>query len=586
VSDHNSRSTLKSEVSVLIVGAGPVGLTLALELERFGVPYRIIEKNAGPSNATKAMAIHSRTLEIFRQLGVADRMISAGKQIRRFRANSNGKTILLYNFELLDAAYPFLLSLPQPRTEAILLDELQSGGDRVEWRTSLTGFVQNDDQVIAEIVHDGGGRETVTCRWLVGCDGSRSIVRETLGVAFDGDSYHRHFMLADVDIEWDGDRDEGAFFLGSQQGYVACAPLDHDGRYRLFVEMPYDLPPREEQPRLDVETFQALCEGRGQHMRLANASSTTIAAFHHRRTDRQHVGRVFLAGDAAHIGSPIGGQYMNLGISEAHNLAWKLACVHSGAANRSLLDSYDPERLPVAATAEKTAHVLTKILTLQQPLLVRARDFVFPRITGLDRMSRRLPWMISGHRYHYRTSPIVEDARGTLTFRERRVRASSGHGGPVPRAGELAPDVALWYAESQLPQRLIDLYDGRFTLLLFAAGDPAAHDARNLVGLGARLEREYPWIHPYLVIDALERPELGAAISVVLDPDRRLHRRYAAGSGPIVLVRPDGYIGFIGTRSTELREYLEKRSELRGELSDVQAGFTPVRTSAKAQRAL
>ena len=551
-----------SETSVLIVGAGPVGLTLALELERFGVPYRIIEKNGGQSTATKAMAVHSRTLEIFRELGVADRMVAAGKQVRRFRARSNGKTILLYNFELLDAAYPFLLSLPQPRTEAILLAELQARGGRVEWNTQLTGFEQNDQRIVAELVHDSGEREGVVCNWMVGCDGARSVVRSTLGVKFDGDSYHRHFMLADVDIDWDGDRDEGAFFLGSNQGYVACAPIDHNGRYRLFVEMPYDLPPKDQQPELDIATFQALCEGRGQKMRLSNASSTTIAAFHHRRVDRQHVGRVFLAGDAAHIGSPIGGQYMNLGISEAHNLAWKLACVHSGGASRDLLASYDPERLPVAETAEKTAHVLTKILTLQQPLMVRARDYVFPRVTSLDGMRRRLPWMISGHRYHYRTSPIVEDSRSRVTMRERRLRNGSGHGGPVPKAGELAPDVALWYPEGALPQRLIDLYDGRFTLLLFAAGEPSAPDAQHRLGLGTRIQHEYPWIHAHLVLDALEHPELGAAMSVVLDPDRRLHRRYAADSGPIVLIRPDGYIGFIGTRSTELRSYLENRSQL------------------------
>ena len=584
MSEAISRSTGKTEIAVLIVGAGAAGLTLALELERFGVPYRIIAQHAEPPDAAPATAIHARTLEIFRQLGIADRMIAAGKQIRRFRADARGRTILHYHFEPLDSAYPFQLNLPQPRAEAILLDELEARGDRVEWKTRLTGFVQTERRVTAELVHDRGGRETVTCEWLVGCDGPRSAVREALGVKFHGDSSHGHFVQADVDIAWGGDRDEDAVFLGAKPGYVACTPLDHVGRYRLSVEVPVGLAPGAEPPTFDLAAFQALCEGRGQRLRLSNAGSTTIAAFPHRRTDRQHVGRVFLVGDAAHIGSPLGGQYLNLGIAEAHNLGWKLACVHGGAASRNLLDSYDPEQLPAVAMVEHTAQVLTRILTLAQPLLVRARDFVLPRVSVLGGLSRRLPWMISGHRYHYRTSPIVWDARGALTWRERRTRAASGHGGPVPSAGELAPDLALWYAESGPPQRLIDLYDGRFTLLLFAAGVPSAHGARSLVGLGARLEREYPWIGAHLVLDAVEPPALHAAIAVVLDPDLRLHRRYAADSGPIVLIRPDGYIAFIGTRSTELREYLEKRSELRRAAPHAHAGLTPVQPLTRAQR--
>jgi 2-polyprenyl-6-methoxyphenol hydroxylase-like FAD-dependent oxidoreductase len=560
---------------VLIVGAGPVGLTLALELQQLGVPYRIIDRNAGPSDTTKAMAMHSRTLEIFRYLGIADRLVAAGKQINRFRAQSNGTTILVYDFSLLDAAYPFVLSIPQPRTEAVMLDELGRRGGRVEWNTRFTSLTQDDTRVIAEISHQDGTDERISCGWLVGCDGARSAVRGALGVRFEGDSYHHHFVLADVDIDWDGKPDEGAFFLGPKHGYVAVAPLDGQRRYRMIVEIPLDLPPKAEQPTLEVAMFQALCEGRGQGMRLSNASSMAIAAFHHRRTDRQRVGRVFLAGDAAHIGSPAGGLYMNLGISEAHNLAWKLAFVHHGAAGDALLRSYEPERLPVAATTEKTAHVLFRFLTLRQPLLVRARDTVFPRISGWAGMRRRLPWMISRHRFHYRTSPIVEDARDRVTLRERRVRAGSGQGGALPRAGELAPDLELWQPRGAAPRRLLDLYEGRFTLLMFASGDEAAPDLRKHINLGIRLQRRFPWIRAHLVLDALERSDLGVPISVVLDPDRRLYRRYGGASAPCVLIRPDGYIAFLGGAEA-LLGYLGHRSELL-------PGTVPISTLSKAQ---
>jgi 2-polyprenyl-6-methoxyphenol hydroxylase-like FAD-dependent oxidoreductase len=557
-------SALPSRPAVLIVGAGPVGLTLAVQLARFGVPFRIVERSAGPSTATKAMAVHSRTLEIFRELGVASQAVDAGKKIRRFRAQSNGRTILLYDFELLDAAYPFLLGLPQPRTERLLLERLVALGGRVEWGVAVEGLAQGDDGVGVTLRRAGEQEERVATRWLAGCDGARSTVRRALGVEFGGGSYHRHFMLADVDVEWDGGRDEGAFFLGSRDGYVAVAPLDDYGRYRLFVEIPHDLPPEDERPALDLTTFQRLCDGRGQAMRLANESSATAAAFQHRRVRRQRVGNVFLLGDAAHIGSPIGGQYMNMGIAEAHNLAWKLAHVHAGAAGAELLDSYDAERAPVAAEAERTAHVLTRILTIRSRVLIGLRDALFPVIGGIGGVRRALPWMISGHRYRYGASPVIEDARdGGRGARPRRAWGVTRRAARGPAAGALAPDLELWRMRGDPARRLLDLWQGRFVLLLFGGRDDGAPLVRARARLAAELRRHYPCVDARLVLDTLDTHDVAPGAPVLPDPDFRIHRRYGAAGGEIVLVRPDGHVGFTGASEDALRRYLERSSALR-----------------------
>lgn len=557
--------------TVLIVGAGPVGLTLAIQLQRLGVSYRLIERNAGPSTATKAMAVHSRTLEIFRSLGIADDAIAAGCRIPHFRVQSNGRTILGYEFALLDAAYPFLLSLPQPRAEALLLDRLSALGGRVEWNTQLVEFSHTDKGATSVLEHDGC-RETMVSRYIVGCDGARSTVRKQLKLSFEGDTYHRFFMLADVDIAWDGRRDEGVFFLGSQAGYVAVAPLDGAGRYRLFVEMPYDLPPEDQRPKLDLATFQALCDGRGQRMTLSNPSSTTAAGFQHRRVEHMRVGCVFLAGDAAHIGSPIGGQYMNMGISEAYNLAWKLAYVDSGAAGPELLDSYHEERYPVALEAEKTAHVLTKLLTVRAKPLVALRDTLLPRLTRRDKVRRKLPWMISGHKYQYRASPIVQDARGKGAPRRRKGNQAVS-ALPRLRAGDLAPDLALWGRKDEPARRLQDLLQDRFALLMFVGGDESHARVHDWLRLGRGMQELYPQLRAHLVLDALAMP-LDADVGALLDPDWRLHDRYDAIDGALVLVRPDGYVAFIGHDAAALKDYLGQRSTL------CRGGVAPRRHSA------
>jgi hypothetical protein len=343
---------------------------------------------------------------------------------------------------------------------------------------------------------------------------------------------------------------------------VAVAPISAQSRYRLFIEMPYDLPPEGERPSLSLENFQRLCEGRGQHMTLSNISSTTIASFQHRRVQSLQQGSVFLVGDSAHIGSPIGGQWMNLGISEAYNLAWKIAYVDQGLADPSLLDSYNEERYPVALEVEKTAHRLTGLITVRQRALVWLRDNVLPLLSNRPKVQRKLPSMISGHQYHYTKSDCIQEA---LTKKQRRNWSRNGartaFQPPVPRAGQLAPDVELWQQQGALPARLIDLFHGTYTLLIFTAADQFSPVLPGLYALAESVEKDYPGIKAYCVVDALSSAELPAWHSTLLDPDWRLHKRYHASEGTLMLIRPDGYIAFQGDAMT-LVTYLSVRSGL------------------------
>lgn len=547
----------KHREDVLIVGAGPVGLTLAIQLRRFGVQVRIIDTAAEPSTETKAMAVHSRTLELLRDLGVADAFVAAGVKIERFVAYDRKRPILTYEFDRLRTVYPFLLSIPQPQTERILLTRLRELGVEPERGVTLTSCRQSADRVEVTLSDRSRRSEHAVHSYVIGCDGGRSVVRQQLGISFTGASYQRHFMLADVDLEFAGSHEEGAFFLGEGEGYVGLAPIPGEKRYRFFVEIPGELPPEDERTPLSVETLQKIASDRGHAMKLSNASSLTRAEFRHRMVDRLREGRMFLAGDAAHIGSPIGGQYMNLGLNEAYNLGWKLGYVIQGRAEAQLLDSYEAERLPVARKAERTAHVLTKLFTVENPLGLFARNRLLPWMAKLPRLRDQLPRGLSGHAYDYRgTGATAEQVSpGRVRRPGKKVHKLT------VKAGDLMPDALL--ADGR---RLSDLLVGTRCLALLFAGDFALPERFALLQRTATRLRT---LYPQTVVPVIVWPDLPPASArsseVVVDEGRALHERFAAERGASFLIRPDGYVGYSGPDGLEedLLRYLERTLLLR-----------------------
>ncbi len=316
------------DVDVLVVGAGPTGLTLAEELARFGVSYRIIDSGRGPTDLSKAIGVQARTLETLDIMGMADELVRRGNPARAFHIYDGDQHLLKLDFSELESRYPFLLIVPQSDTEQVLLAKL-TAGTNAERSTTLTAFTQGEAGVDATLQHDDGQTERVRARWLVGCDGAHSTVRRGLGLPFEGEEYEEGFMLADVHVEWNMPQDELYLFI--HDGWLMAFFALPEGRYRLIADLPPAQAPPEQHPTL--EDCQSIVDQRTPFpAKLSDPSWTAYYRIHRRIVPYLQEGRVFLAGDAAHIHSPAAAQGMNTGIQDAFNLGWKLALVSQGDA--------------------------------------------------------------------------------------------------------------------------------------------------------------------------------------------------------------------------------------------------------------
>ncbi|MEN0074848.1 MAG: FAD-dependent monooxygenase [Paracraurococcus sp.] len=332
------------EPDILIAGAGPTGLVLALSLARQGIACRIVDKAAGPGRASRAMVVQARTLELYRPLGLAEAVIAAGIPVETVHMLEEGEEearISLREFGAGLSPYPFALAFPQDDHERLLEAALREAGLAVEWGTELTGFTETPEGVTATLRRDGA-ESTCRAAWLCGCDGAHSRVRETLGLGFAGGTYEQLFYVCDARIEGPFRRD--LFIHLAPQGLSLMLPVRSRGVQRLIGVVPPELAGR---AGLGFEDIRAPAEAL-LGIRVAEVNWFSTYHVHHRVAARFRQGRAFLAGDAGHIHSPAGGQGMNTGIGDAVNLAWKLAAVVRGRASPALLDSYEAERLPFA----------------------------------------------------------------------------------------------------------------------------------------------------------------------------------------------------------------------------------------------
>ncbi|MCA1684396.1 MAG: FAD-dependent monooxygenase [Planctomycetia bacterium] len=561
--------TPANDTDVLVVGAGPVGLTAACELSRHGARCRLIDSGSGPTpaNESRALAVWQRTLEVFRGVGVIDRVLARGKKLHAMNIYKGGERLARIGLDLEDAEtpYPSVISLPQGETERALIERLERHGGRVEWRTRLTDLGQDEGGVTATLVGDDDREASVRAGWLVGCDGAHSIVRHRLGLKFEGAEYEEPFLLADARVDWGLPGDEAHGMLSADGGVVAAFPLPEPGRWRLI-----DATAAVESgdPARVVGRFRELLHGQGTfHAELGDAAWAASFRIHRRVVDRLRAGRVFVAGDAAHIHSPIGGQGMNVGIQDAYNLAWKLALAARGLAGEALLDSYHAERHPVALQVLKGTDRATRVLTVKGELPRDLRDRLVTLVGKSGLARRRLLHAFSELGVAYRKSPVVgEDHPGLL-------RAVLPHSrGPglrdhldfasAPRPGDRAPDVVLPHEAPGGPARLFDLLsEPRHTLLLFS-GRPDPGFEATAAAIGALISGRYVGlIRPWLVLrgDA-ESGALRGDGEVLRDPGGSLHRRYGAASPCLYLIRPDGYVGYRSQPpdADKLRAYLER----------------------------
>ncbi|HEV7710203.1 MAG TPA: FAD-dependent monooxygenase [Asanoa sp.] len=372
-----------AQTDVVIIGAGPSGLTLACELTAQGVGCVVVDAAREGGNTSRAAVIHARTLEVLDGLGVSAELCQRGIVVPRFVLRDRDRPLLEVPFGDLPTKYPYTLMLPQNITEQVLRERLSAGGGTVHWRHTLTDLEVADGAVTATVTAPDDTVHRIRSRYVAGCDGMHSVVRERTGIGFTGDRYPQSFVLADVRMTWPYPRDEVDLFF-SPEGLVVVAPLPEQ-RYRIVATLD-DAP---EQPGLaDV---QQLLDSRGPShapARVAEVVWSSRFRVHHRIADAYRRGPVFLAGDAAHVHSPAGGQGMNTGIQDASALARLLTDVLTGRAGEETLDSYEATRRPVATGVVAMTDRMTRAATVRNPFVRGTRNTVL-RLAGRSATVRR-----------------------------------------------------------------------------------------------------------------------------------------------------------------------------------------------------
>lgn len=392
-----------NEIDVLIVGAGPVGLFLANECARRGLKYYLIEQNASQSIHSKALAVMPRTLEIFDMAGVVDPFLEAANRVTWARVISHERTLARIHFTPEESPYPFVGMVPQDVTEQLLVQELRRKGGAVAYDTSFLSAVQHEDGVTATISQKGSQRQ-IEAAFVVGCDGAHSAVRHLLNLPFEGGAYESSFMLADIETNDALPADEMQL-CPSEFGPLAIFPMSATRR-RLVATV--------EAPEGDVPSLDGvrgvLAQRGPAGMEAHSIRWSSYFRIHHRHVQRLREGRIFIAGDAAHIHSPFGGQGMNTGLHDVWNLAWKLDLAIRGSGGEELLDSYTAERLPVIKHVVGMTDVMTRAMGTPSKLAQVLRNTVIPVVSRLTPFQHAFVQQLSQLGIAYNGSPIVEGA--------------------------------------------------------------------------------------------------------------------------------------------------------------------------------
>ncbi|HEV8653245.1 MAG TPA: FAD-dependent monooxygenase [Actinomycetes bacterium] len=526
-------------LDVLVVGAGPTGLTLAAQLQAFGATSRIVDRQPDRVHESRALAVQPRTLEVLRGLGVAQELVARGNDAVwvQLHAGDRAVRVRLFGLGLTDTAYPFLLFVSQAETEAVLHDHLAAGGVRVERGVELVAFDAGAEAVTCTLRHGDGRTEQVRTRYLAGCDGAHSTVRRGAGIPFAGGAYPQTFALADLEVDGGLDRDTAYAYLG-QTGILFFFPLGRPASWRMLGMHPTLRGGEREPAQPSLEELQALADAfTGGRLRLRDPAWLTYFRLAHRHASRYRAGRIFLAGDAAHVHSPAGAQGMNTGIQDAWNLGWKLALAARGVADEDLLDSYDAERRPVGRFVVRFTDRAFSVATSTNPLVRALRTQVVPRVLPLAlRVDRALGYgfrTVAQLGISYRHSPAVQEGRPAL----RR----------GPKAGDRLPDARI-ARDGQVCWLGAALAAPSFHLLL--CGPPGSWNTSRLTAVRER--------HANLL--AVHHLTREAAPGALHDLDGQAFRRLGVSDTAHYLIRPDHHIGYRcgGTDLDGLGHYLAR----------------------------
>ncbi|WP_347905525.1 FAD-dependent monooxygenase [Pseudomonas purpurea] len=454
---------------VLIVGAGPTGLVLALWLSKFGVKVRIVDKTAAPGTTSRALAVQARTLELYRQLDLSQTVVQNGHKVPAVNLWVKGAPAARLSFEQIGKGltpYSFLEIFPQDQHEQLLIERLEQFGVAVERTTELTLFYEHDNGITAHLRNAQGRDETCKASYLAGCDGARSIVRKTLRLDFPGGTYQQVFYVADVNAsgpaingELHADLDEADF--------LAVFPLAGEGHARLIGTV------RDERTEhLESLQFEDVSRRAIDHLKVQVHQVNWFSTYrvHHRVAEHFRRGRVFVLGDAAHVHSPAGGQGMNTGIGDAINLAWKLAAVLAGKASDDLLDTYEAERIGFArrlvATTDRVFSFVTAEGQMADLLRTRLAPLLIPKIAALEPAREFLFRTVSQITLNYRGSALSAGNEGHVHGGDRLPWAQapgvdnfdtlSSMNWQVQVYGDTSDEMRRWCAEQGLALHVFD----------------------------------------------------------------------------------------------------------------------------------
>ncbi|WP_051888507.1 FAD-dependent monooxygenase [Caballeronia sordidicola] len=544
---------------VLIAGAGPTGLAAAMSLSRAGIPVRLIDKAREPSPWSRAIGIQARTLELFEQHRLVEPFLEVGHRARVANLYSNGQRLARLDFDPLQTRYPYLLFLDQSVTERLMTEHLASFGVRIERGVELTRFRQGSAGLDAAVQHWNGAEESIHPSYLIGADGAHSTVRHGLGIEFVGKTFEQTFLLADLqaDTEWP---DDEFHIFASGDGIATLFPMG-GGRTRLIADKrvvsgaePGTAPdhgivsPESAAPTLDE--CRAIIQRRIHHrVTVTNLQWSSYFHLNNRMADRLRSGRIFLAGDAAHVHSPAGAQGMNTGIQEAFNLGWKIARMLAGVAPDRLLDTYHDERHPIERDVLRQSSFMTQMAAAEHGPMKLIRDHVMPALSAIGPLRDAARRTVSELSIQYRRSPLTLDR--------------SLDGGP--RAGERAPDAWVHVIDGPLGRApgvgcLFDLHDPAcFSLFLLVNLSPendiamapatltVAHAIRdkNLDELAVLVEEVLPnTVRVWRITDNDS------------DNMNSLTDAYGRTRPCFYLVRPDGYIAARGRAPSDTQALL------------------------------